>query len=52
MVDEGKAKRLDSYLSLNDAKDHNYEPNNSDHFISDDRAISTFNLMIAVIFEF
>jgi len=40
-----------SYLSLNDNKDPNYEPDNSEHFISVDRAISTTNLMIAIMFE-
>jgi len=50
-VEEGKVKRLDSYLSLNDAKDPNYEPGNSEHFISDKRAISTFDLTIAIMFE-
>lgn len=43
-------RRLDSYLSLNDARDPLYRPGDADHFVSGNRAINAFQLMACVMF--
>lgn len=41
-VDPNKDERIDSYLAFNDAKDPAFEQDNN-HFIGNDRSLSTFN---------
>jgi hypothetical protein len=43
-------QRLDSYLALNDTKDPLFQVGDDDHFIGDERSISTFQVAASVMF--
>ena len=48
-TDPTKDQRIDSYLTLNDAKDPAFEPDNKEHFIENDRSINTFNITVTLM---
>ena len=46
-----KDQRLDSYISINDAKDPEFSANDQKHFIPNARSIQTLQLTITLIFK-
>jgi len=49
-VNPSQDEQLDSYLALNDARDPLFTPGDEEHFVSDDRSISAFQIVVSVLF--
>lgn len=48
-TDPNKDARIDSYFTLNDAKDPAFELDNKEHFIENNRSINTFNITVILM---
>jgi len=49
-VNLSQDERLDAYLALNDLKDPLFDITDDKHFVADDRSISSFQIIVSILF--